>query len=691
MIAVSAPHTSASFEDLLNREWLETNGLGGWASSTVSGAHSRRYHGLLVAAVHPPADRIVLLSKLAETIVCGGKRTELDTNCYPGTIHPRGFERLCGFTRDIFPTFEFEIEGMRLRRTVAMAHGENTTVVRYELAAPEPVTLELRPLIAGRFYHELSRANEFLSGTGSFRDDIFVTEPYAGLELFLQVPGAAYTAGSDWYYNFELPLERQRGFECHEDLFTPGVFSVLLRPGRPLFVVCSDRDPHGRSGALLMQNEERRREAIQRAVTCGGEFGRELALAADQFLVQRDEGSTIIAGYHWFTDWGRDTMIALPGVCLATGRHAEAREILALYARYVSEGMIPNRFPERGAAPEYNTVDATLWFFVAIHRYLIATAGSPESSAFVLGELLPVLRDIVQWHERGTRYGIHVTDDGLLEAGNPTTNLTWMDAKIGEWVITARQGKAVEINALWYNALRILAALEGAVGNSAAEADLLRRAERTRWSFADRFWNETAGCLFDYIDGSFHDGAIRPNQLFALSLPFPLLEEDQARQVLRVVEDRLYTPAGLRSLDPAQPGYRPHYTGNPMSRDSAYHQGTVWSWLLGPFITALVRYRGDAGQVRAREVIAAFREHLRSFGCTTAPEIFDGDPPHTPRGCIAQAWTVGELLRALHDDLGAAESVAPPEPPRPGDPGRGSRSIWRALAAGAKFLGSRPT
>jgi len=569
-------------------EWLETNGLGGYTSSTASGLNTRRYHGLLVAATRPPVGRMVMLSKLDERL--GG--IDLATNQFPGVLVTPG-----------------ATPGIRLRKTITAIHGENTTVILYELLeAPNDVTLELRPFIAARDYHSLMRANDAVHRDAHFDDGVFALQPYDGVPtLFIAVPGATFHPAPDWWLNFEYAMELERGLDAHEDLFTPGTFSRTLAPGAQLAVIVSIDDPKGRDGLALLDAERKRRSGLN--------------LAADQFIVRRGEnGRSIIAGYHWFTDWGRDTMIALPGLCLTTGRFDDARQILRGYAECVSEGMLPNRFPDSGEAPEYNTADATLWFFVAAWAYLEAT----RDETFVREVLLPVLRDIVAWHTRGTRHNIHEDDDGLLIIGD---QLTWMDAKIGDWAVTPRNGKAVEINALWYNALSILTALD-------EDETLAARAVRTRVRFREVFWNG------NYLDDVENDASIRPNQIFALSLPFPLLDGADAEKVLAVVEEHLLTPVGLRTLAPSDPRFVGTYIGPPHVRDAAYHQGTVWPWLLGPYITALLHVRGDTAE--ARRILGGI-----DWSSGTLPEIFDGAPPHRPRGCIAQAWSVGEVLRAL--------------------------------------------
>jgi predicted glycogen debranching enzyme len=636
-----------SFEEGTSREWLEANGLGGWAMGTISGCLTRRYHGLLVAATRPPGGRMVLLSKLAETLVAGDRRIELDTNRYPGAVHPRGFTHLARFALEPFPTFEFEVSGLRLRKTVAAVHGENTTVVLYEVVeADGEILLELRPLIAFRDAHALQRENGAIRfADASFREGVFRARPYERVpELVLQARGASFHADPDWYRRFEYARESERGLEAHEDLFTHGVFRRTLAKGERFGVIASTADVANRDPVALLDAERARRAALVEAASAPDDDTRALVSAADAFIVRRGEDlRTIIAGYPWFTDWGRDTMIALPGLCLATGRLDAAARILRAHVRWVDRGMLPNRFPEEGAPPEYNSVDAALWLFVAVRKYL--DAGGDD--AFVLAELVPVLREIVDWHVRGTRHGIVVDDDGLLRAGAPGLQLTWMDAKVGDTVITPRHGKPVEIQALWYNALVILADLEGRAGHADASAGLAARAQQVKERFVALFWNDETSALFDVVDGERKDASIRPNQIFALSLPHPLLPKDKARAVLAVVESKLATPVGLRTLAPDDPAYRGRYEGPPEARDAAYHQGTVWAWLLGPYADALVRTGGAVGKAKARRALAGIVPHLREAGLGTISEIFDGDAPHRPRGCPAQAWSVGETLRAL--------------------------------------------
>ena len=639
-----------NLDEAIRREWLETNGLGGWASSTIAVAHTRRYHGLLVAATQPPVGRLVLLSKLDDSVEVDGQRFDLATNLYPGAAHPKGFQYLQEFSKDPFPTFTYAVSGIVVRRTVAAVHGENTTLVLYEvIESPSELSLELRPFVAGRDYHSLTRANDSISKTFSFQDGIFRVLPYDGLpELFIQVPGATFEAGPDWYLNFEYPVEQYRGLDYQEDLFTYGIFKCSLKAGDTLGVIISTDNPVGREAAALYDQEKQRRLALLSDQQGTDKITKILTLAADQFVVQRGEGlRTIIAGYNWFTDWGRDTMIALPGITLATGRFDDAKRIIQAFAESTSQGMLPNRFPDGGEEPEYNTVDATLWFFIAVYKYL-QYSGDDQ---FVRNEPMPILEDIIAWHDRGTRYNIHTAEDGLLYAGESGVQLTWMDAKIGDWVVTPRTGKAVEINALWYNGLKILAELSQRFGRADQAESYAQRADQVKDRFLEVFWYDEGGYLYDYVDGENRNTTIRPNQIFALSLPFPLLNAEKATKVLEIIRNKLYTPFGLRSLAPDDPEYRPLYGGSPYDRDSAYHQGTVWGWLLGPFLTALVRIKGAAGKKEARKLLNEMKPHLEDGGIGTVSEIFDGDPPHEPHGCIAQAWSVAEILRAYVEDL----------------------------------------
>jgi predicted glycogen debranching enzyme len=640
----------------VQREWLETNGLGSFASSTITGLNTRRYHGLLIAAAKPPVGRMLLLSKLEETLVIDGHQYELSANRYPGAIHPQGYRYLKQFRLDPFPVFVYEVEGYALEKSVFMIHGENSTVIQYEWRAPgganpASCTLELRPLIAFRDYHSTTHANGALDPRLEIESDSVRMAPYQGLPtLYLHHSGAAVQQTGDWYRDFEFDVERERGLDYREDLFQPCVLVFdLHRDARPVVLAATERHDI-RSAGELRTAEIARRSGITASSPSSDPFIRTLVQAADQFLVCRGDQSTVIAGYHWFGDWGRDTMIALPGLTLVTDRFDVARSILLAYAAHVDRGMLPNRFPDTGETPEYNTADATLWYFEAIRSLLAYT----HDYEFVRTRLYGVLADIIAWHERGTRYGIHVDSDGLLSAGEPGVQLTWMDAKVGDWVVTPRSGKPVEIQALWYNALRVMEHLAGRYRRDADGSHYKELAGRARDTFPSMFWNESAGCLYDVVDGDARDGSIRPNQILAVSLFHKMLPAAMAKSVVEVVQRELLTPYGLRSLSPVDPRYRGRYKGDVVSRDNAYHQGTVWPWLMGPFLTAYLYVNGGTQEARrqAERWLAEFRRYVLEEGLGQIPEVFDGDAPQRAGGCIAQAWSVAELLRASVEDVG---------------------------------------
>ncbi|HEY4151640.1 MAG TPA: amylo-alpha-1,6-glucosidase [Chitinophagaceae bacterium] len=645
MITLSSP-VLGQYDEAVQYEWLDTNGLGGWSGSTVTGCNTRRYHGLLVAATRPPTERMVLLSKLDETIACGNERFELGTNDYGQVVHPTGFQYLTGFNKDLFPGFMYEAGGIKLKKTIAMVQGENTVLILYDVvSAAQPFVLELLPLLSVRFYHSLVQANDAINREASFDKDVFKVRAYEGTPgIFIKVPGAQYRADPNWYYHFNYSEEAGRGLDFTEDLFTHGVFSVALKQGDSLGIIVSTDEPGGRDAhALLLAEQERKQRLL--AGQPEDALLRQLLLAADQFIVQRDKDlKTVIAGYHWFTDWGRDTMISLPGLCLSTGRLQDARKILSAFANSVSQGMLPNRFPDGGEAPEYNTVDGTLWYFIAVYKYW--QAGGDRD--FVLKMLLPVLKDITDWHFKGTRYHIRMQEDGLLFAGEEGQQLTWMDAKVGGWVVTPRMGKPVEIQALWYNALKIVAVLLEQDHRQEEAAVLNAVAEKTKQAFSAQFWYAEGNYLYDVIDEQGRpDATLRPNQLFAISLPFALLEAERAGAVIKLVEEQLYTPPGLKTLPASDSRYVPVYVGDQYHRDAAYHQGTVWSWLLGPYIDAMMKVYASID--KARQVIDAFKYHLSEACIGSVSEIFDADAPHHPRGCVAQAWGVAEILRVIKD------------------------------------------
>jgi predicted glycogen debranching enzyme len=561
--------TWSDLEAALRREWLETNGLGGFASSTIVGLNTRRYHGLLVAATKPPVGRLVLLSKLEETLLIDGMRFDLSTNRYPGVIHPQGFHYLKQFRLDPFPVFTYEVEGIEMEKSVFMTHDENSTVIHYEVRknnrpeVPKNLQLEIRPLIAFRDYHGTTHENSAINPAVQERSGLASVTPYHGLpSLHLAHNAIKLRRTGDWYCNFEYDAERERGLDCCEDLFNPFALCFDLRLRRQASIIASTEQRDVTQAVEHRRAEITRRRKALVASPIEDSFAQSLAAASDQYLVSRRDEKTVIAGYHWFGDWGRDTMIALPGLTLPTGKYDVARSILRTFAKHVDKGMLPNRFPDAGETPEYNTVDAALWFFEAARAYLAYTS----DLEFVRDELYPMFADIISWHALGTRYGIEVDPSGLLASGELGVQLTWMDAKVDDWVVTPRRGKPVEIQALWYNALCIMEDLASRFGDEAARKRYRHMAAVAQWSFNRLFWNEKLGCLYDVVNGGQPDPSIRPNQIFAVSLPHSMLRQDRARRVVEKVEQHLLTPFGIRTLAPSEPQYCGSYTGGPMER-----------------------------------------------------------------------------------------------------------------------------
>jgi len=664
-----------NLDSAVRREWLETKGLGGFASSTITGLNTRRYHGLLVAATKPPVGREVLLSKLEETLLIDDQPFDLSCNRYPGVVHPQGFRYLTHFRLDPFPIFTYDIEGIVIEKTVFMVYGENTTVVQYELKTTNrsqpsnSLRLEIRPLIAFRDYHSTTHANGGLNAAVEQAPELAAVAPYPGLPtLYLAHNAVELQKTGDWYRNFEYDIERERGLDFTEDLFNHFILRFDLLSNHQASIIASVKHRDVARASQYRQSEIKRRQVAVQSSPLKDEFAQTLTAACDQYIVARGDKKTIIAGYHWFSDWGRDTMISLPGLTLPTGRHDVARSILSTFARHVDQGMLPNRFPDAGETPEYNTVDATLWFFEAARAYL-AYSGDEE---FVHAELYPVFTDIISWHARGTRYGIKLDSSGLLTSGEPGVQLTWMDAKVGDWVVTPRRGKPVEIQALWYNALCIMEELARRFGDDDAQKRYRNMATMANWAFNRLFWNEKDNCLYDVVSDGPPDASIRPNQIFAVSLPYTMLSPDRSRSVVEKVREHLLTPYGLRTLAPSDPQYRGRYMGGPVERDGAYHQGTVWPWLIGPFISAYLKVNGasDAARKQASEWLQPLKDHLSDAALGHISEIFDGDAPQRPAGCVAQAWSVGEVLRAYVEDV---KGIRPRPPQSAMEDGRPAR------------------
>jgi predicted glycogen debranching enzyme len=708
------PTPVAQPEALVRREWLVTNGLGGYASGTLAGIPTRRYHGLLVAALPAPVGRMLMLGQLSEVlrlpsgliVRLGGDRLGGAGLEPPGAGHLREFRLEAGL-----PIWRYEVGEYAVEKRVFLAHLQNTAHVLYRLCAgPETVRLEIHPTVHFR-PHDAPVSTPLgtpyvLTATDGRYELASAWPALPPLRLWLAGSEATFTVAGRQISGVRYEIEGKRGYESIGDLWCPGFFGVDLAADEEAGLIASTESWETLRAlrpreALAAESERRERLVALADPRASAGTPAELALAADQFVITPgrsedaarahaagDEPRSVIAGYHWFTDWGRDTMISLEGLTLATGRHAEAGYILRTFARHARDGLIPNLFPEGGNEGRYNTADASLWFFHALDRYLAATGDQ-----VTLALLLPVLIDIVEHHVAGTRFGIRVDpEDGLLHQGAEGYQLTWMDAKVDDWVVTPRRGKAVEINALWYNALCLLegwlrhqeeaaAAGQGAAaestsaGGGASGADRPERpdcpdradrigalARRARESFNRRFWYAAGGYLYDVVDGEHGDDAsCRPNQIFALSLPHPVLAPERWQAVFETVRQRLLTPFGLRSLAPGDPDYKPTYDGDLRARDAAYHQGTVWAWLIGPFVDARLRlHPGDLAGAHA--LLQGFVQHLGEGCLGTIAEIFDAEEPWAPRGCVAQAWSVAEVLRAWIATTPAPPGAAAPDP-----------------------------
>lgn len=660
-------------ERALSLEWLEPNGRGGFASGTVAGPNTRRYHALLLIARHPPVDRVVLVNHLEENLEVEGQAYALSGNLYPGAVHPEGHKACLGFSADPWPTWTYEAGGVRLTREVFCPQGRDLVVVRWTLRdrGAGPVRLRIRPMLTGRDHHGLHRENGTLRPEALVKKSSVTWQPYRDLPAVKALHNGGYQHDPDWYRRVQYPVEQERGLDGEEDWWAPGVLTFTLADRQPAQVVFSTEAVTQADVEETIRLEQRRRlpprrfDDATKQAPIDDPLVQALWRASEAYIVERGRQKTVIAGYPWFTDWGRDTFICLPGLCLVTGRYAEARQIIAAFAAYISEGMIPNRFPDAGEVPEYNTIDASLWFVRAVGRYLAYTGDATAVKRIGW----PAVKAVLDGYRRGTRYGIRVDGDGLVTGGAPGVQLTWMDAKVGDWVVTPRRGKAVEIQALWVHALTVGESLAVRFHEKAYAEQCLEDRGRAVESFRRRFWHEAGGYLYDLVDGEQgDDGSLRPNQLYAVALSDELVDQAQARRLLALVAERLLTPVGLRTLSPHDPEYRPRYEGGAAGRDGAYHQGTSWAYLLGAFVTAWVKTRGgtQAAGMQARRFFDGIERHLGEAGLGHVSEIFDGEPPHRPRGCFAQAWSVAEPLRALVEDVhGLGPDGRPTSAPKP--------------------------
>ncbi len=645
-ITVSNDHQGP--DDLLTKEWLLTNKLGAYASSTVTGCNTRRYHALLAAATHPPVGRKLTLSALMDKLTIGDQTYDLAVNEFLGTIESSGLQYLVEFVNDVAPRYVYRVGDVELTKEIILAEATNAVAVRYTLRGGS-AELTVSPFVAMRDFHHLrlfDRDSTIM--TRACRDAVTVhdkSNPDLNLQMVSSC-GQFYT-DPQWWYHFHYRVEHMRGQDSREDLFTPGNFHCELSDGESCMITASIDGPETIDFDKTVAARRQRLSDLAASVESPESGTRRLAMASDAFVVRRSFGetsssATILAGYHWFADWGRDTFIALPGLLLTTKRFKLARQVFRTFVAGISEGMVPNRFDDYGEGAHYNSIDASLWFVIAAERYVEATG----DVGFWQKVLMPAAHEILTRYTSGTRFNIHAEDNGLISGGSHHTQLTWMDAALGDEVITPRDGKAVEVNALWHSAHAIMAdrcrGLDGPLADNYAA-----KAHHIAESFNDTFCIPNLPHLYDCV-GNTQDASLRPNQVLAVSLPHSPLSDEKQADIVRSVTEHLLTPMGLRTLSPFDPRYRKRYGGSWQSRDRAYHQGTVWAWLIGPFIEAHLKVFGNNPMMveLAHEWLSSFDDHLNTAGLGYIGEIFDGDRPHAPRGCIAQAWSVAEVLRA---------------------------------------------
>lgn len=645
----------------VQKEWVLTNGIGGYAGSSVTGAHARKHHGYLIASLHPPVERFVILSKINECLIRSSEKIDFTVEQYladdGSTAYRKGIEYLNSFTYDGLVHFTTKAPEFTMTKTLAFEHSKNTIAVSYDIQNDgEAATLVLTPLFNYRVHHEASTIDTLKFDTAYEQPEIRLV-PQQNKDVTIRLftdDGTVVPCEEKYTTGMQLQKELDVESDALDDNYTPYQIEFPLDAGcrKKISIVCTIEDAYEKDAFATAAAEMARFNALEKKAGYHDELAETLTIAADHFLAYRQSTGlmTVLAGLPWFTDWGRDTMIALTGLTLSTGRYQDARDILTTFARYVHHGMVPNMFPDEGTDPLYNTADASMWYFYAVGKYLDYT-GAPEDYAFVQETIYPKLKEIIAAYEHGTDFSIYMEEDGLIHAGSGLDQVTWMDVRVGDWVATPRHGKPVEINALWYHALCLMEEWATRFGEDGSHYAAL--AAHAKESFAKEFWNEKDGCLYDVVDGLEGDATLRPNQIYAVSLPHRMLDADKEKKIVDKVYEKLYAKTGLRSLSPDDKEYHPTYEGCLDKRDHAYHQGTSWGFLLGGFLTAYVHVYGTSKEVikQADAMLDATREQFYHGCIGSIAEIFDGDEPHTSRGCYAQAWSVGEILRAYTEDI----------------------------------------
>lgn len=645
----------------VQKEWVLTNGIGGYAGSSVTGAHARKHHGYLIASLHPPVERFVILSKINECLIRSSEKIDFTVEQYladdGSTAYRKGIEYLNSFTYDGLVHFTTKAPEFTMTKTLAFEHGKNTIAVSYDIQNDgDAATLVLTPLFNYRVHHDASTVDTLKFDTTYEQPEIRLV-PQQNKDVTIRLftdDGTVVPCEEKYTTGMQLQKELDVESDALDDNYTPYQIEFPLDAGcrKKISIVCTIEDVYEKDAFATAAAEMARFDALEKKAGYHDELAETLTIAADHFLAYRQSTGlmTVLAGLPWFTDWGRDTMIALTGLTLSTGRYQDARDILTTFARYVHHGMVPNMFPDEGTAPLYNTADASMWYFYAVGKYLDYT-GTPEDYAFVQETIYPKLKEIIAAYEHGTDFSIYMEEDGLIHAGSGLDQVTWMDVRVGDWVATPRHGKPVEINALWYHALCLMEEWTTRFGEDGSHYATL--AAHAKESFTKEFWNEKDGCLYDVVDGLEGDATLRPNQIYAVSLPHRMLDADKEKKIVDKVYEKLYAKTGLRSLSPDDKEYHPTYEGCLDKRDHAYHQGTSWGFLLGGFLTAYVHVYGTSKEVitQVDAMLDATREQFYHGCIGSIAEIFDGDEPHTSRGCYAQAWSVGEILRAYTEDI----------------------------------------